>query len=83
MGLVTIMRSNYLQLTNGLFFIKDEKGTYERVNKDGTKTRGHASNGFQCYLKSAEFETKTPIPHKITYALEEGFYKMLKLNKWI
>lgn len=59
MGLVTIMRSNYLQLTNGLFFIKDEKGTYERVNRDGTKTRGHASNGFQCHLKSVEFETKT------------------------
>jgi len=34
-------------------------------------------------IHCAEFETKTPIPHKITYALEEGFYKMLKLNKWI
>lgn len=61
MGLVTIMRSNYLQLTNGLFFIKDEKGTYERANNDGTKTRGRASNGFQCYLKSVSFETKTKI----------------------
>lgn len=61
MGLVTIMRSNYLQLTNGLFFIKDEKGTYERVNRDGTKTRGHASNGFQCHVKSVGFETKTKI----------------------
>lgn len=61
MGLVTIMRSNYLQLTNGLFFIKDEKGTYERANNDGTKTRGHASNGFQCYLKSVSFETKAKI----------------------
>ncbi len=34
-------------------------------------------------LHSIEFESKTPIPHKVTYALEAGIYKVLKLNKII
>lgn len=30
-----------------------------------------------------EFEWDQPIPHKITDILEEGAFKLLKLNKWL
>lgn len=34
-------------------------------------------------IHAIEFEWDQPIPHKITYTLEEGIWKILKLNKWI
>lgn len=34
-------------------------------------------------IHAIEFEWEEPIPHRITYTLEEGIFKLLKLNKWI
>jgi len=34
-------------------------------------------------IHAIEFEWNEPIPHRITYTLEEGIFKVLKLNKWI
>lgn len=34
-------------------------------------------------LHCVEFEWGQPIPHKITDALEEGIFKILKINGWI
>jgi hypothetical protein len=34
-------------------------------------------------IHAIEFEWNQPIPHKITYTLEEGIWKILKLNGWI
>ncbi|NDC55517.1 MAG: hypothetical protein EBZ69_01655 [Alphaproteobacteria bacterium] len=34
-------------------------------------------------IHAIEFEWNEPIPHRITYTLEEGIWKVLKLNKWI
>jgi len=34
-------------------------------------------------IHAIESEWKEPIPHRIVYALEEGIYKVLKLNKWL
>jgi hypothetical protein len=30
-----------------------------------------------------EFEYQTPMPHRITDVLEEGVFKILKMNKWL
>ena len=34
-------------------------------------------------LHAIEAEWEEPIPHRIVYMLEEGIFKVLKLNKWI
>lgn len=34
-------------------------------------------------IHAVEFEYDTPIPHKITNMLEEGLYRILKLNGWL
>ena len=34
-------------------------------------------------IHAIEAEYETPIPHKITYTLEEGVFKVLKLNGWL
>lgn len=34
-------------------------------------------------LHALEFEWETPIPHRITYTLEEAIYRLLRANRWI
>jgi len=34
-------------------------------------------------LHAIEAEWEEPIPHRIVYTLEEGIFKVLKLNRWI
>lgn len=34
-------------------------------------------------IHALEFEYRIPIPHKITYLLEEAVFKMIKLNGWL
>lgn len=34
-------------------------------------------------LHAIEAEWEQPIPHKIIYTLEEGIFKILKLNRWV
>ena len=34
-------------------------------------------------IHAIEAEYEEPIPHRTVYALEEGIYKILKLNRWL
>jgi hypothetical protein len=46
-------------------------------NTDTIKTLIHE------LIHCCEFEWDQPIPHKITETLEEGIFKILKLNRWL
>lgn len=58
----------------------NEKTIYLKLGMSDTETMKTLIHEV---IHAIEFEWDQPIPHKITYTLEEGIWKILKLNKWI
>jgi hypothetical protein len=60
--------------------IKEDRTIIIKIGMSNTDT---AKTFIHELIHAIEFEYNEPIPERIVYALDEGIFKVLKLNKWL